>query len=813
MPRHRRLREPERHHKNKDHGEKKHKSTGNDTATVLYTIAVGLVLVVLVIICVQYWSYSVIARLYQPLNEPKMVDRELGANEARKMLWGTYRPNLYFGLRTKVPDSPMFGMMFFSQFPKGGQLHLRYSCEQSDHLAKYGWLRHDGSTFGSQEIVDDDFILTTDFVKQDGGFHGGEWTARIRGKPRFGEESKQLVSLLFIMSHEGKGMLNHVVDNNRLSQVHGHNAVLGDFRFVFPKANNIIETYLVTSVDDVYDEKNIILRNLKYYRTERNSDQNRMIGLPNMVVKENDKAPNFYAYHILLRLPFEYEVLFKSGSFGGTRPDLQGPIFSRIFDQKVRDFDERFDEKFQLSKKNFTLEEVEFAKAAMSNMIGGMGYFYGNSKVKSKFIKEPVDYWLSDLFTAVPSRSFFPRGFLWDEGFHHLLISQWDRSISMNAISHWLDLMNANGWIPREQILGREALKKVPEEFVVQHSENANPPTLFLAIQSILASEKREHEKISKETEIFLRKSFGRLQAWFKWYNNTQVGTIPSTYRWRGRDAITNLELNPKTLTSGLDDYPRSSHPSSAERHVDLRCWMALASSILADIAKLIGQPFARYENTHKYLTDNALLDQLHWSAQHRAYCDYGNHTKFVALEHRPVSNQPGSPKRMVRVVRSKQGPTPKFVQAYGYISLFPFLLKILEPTSPKLKQILEDLRRPELLWTEYGLRSLAKNSPLYMKHNTEHDPPYWRGPIWVNINYLAVRALHHYAHADGPHQQLSLEIYNKLRSNVIRNIFRNYQLTGYIWEQYNDSTGRGQGCYPFTGWSALVTLMMAEVY
>ena len=66
----------------------------------------------------------------------------------------------------------------------------RYSCEQSDHLAKYGWLRHDGSTFGSQEIVDDDFILTTDFVKQDGGFHGGEWTARIRGKPRFGEVRK-----------------------------------------------------------------------------------------------------------------------------------------------------------------------------------------------------------------------------------------------------------------------------------------------------------------------------------------------------------------------------------------------------------------------------------------------------------------------------------------------------------------------------------------------------------------------------------------------------------------------------------------------
>ena len=65
----------------------------------------------------------------------------------------------------------------------------------------------------------------------------------------------------------------------------------------------------------------------------------------------------------------------------------------------------------------------------------------------------------------------------------------------------------------------------------------------------------------------------------------------------------------------------------------------------------------------------------------------------------------------------------------------------------------------------------------------------------------------------EGPYAERAASIYGNLRSNLIKNMAKQYKATGYIWEQYNDQTGKGQRSRPFAGWSALIVLIISESY
>ena len=707
--------------------------------------------------------------------------------------WSSLLSGHYFGLRAAEPNSPIISLMWFRNEVKDG-LPIRHWCNHDDKLSRFFWNYND-LEFGDQSIVDRNLQINTSFIKYK--------QRGIKARIRIADVSKQTNSLNSIIlysatesNHDTIEVLNlDIFPKNpdfsikTTSQTSGNYTV--HFRVVL--GTPVSRSYLNTN--STLDQlKETILKNLYAFKDSNKSKTIYMIG--NTDVRVSNYKNNFIAYQIVFQnfIEIEIEMLFEYQSFSNEQHNFEIDLNER----KVH-FDYLFDQKFSLRNKNISNELAKFAREVLSNTIGGISYFYGSSLVKSKNAPIGKPYGPIQLLTAVPSRSFFPRGFLWDEGFHQLLISAWDPQLSVIIIKSWFSLMNKDGWIPREIILGDEAKARVPQEYLVQHSTTANPPSFFLAIESLLDMGQFDTE--------WLLEIYPRLKHWYDWFNNTQVGNFPTTFRWRGRNATTNIELNPKTMASGFDDYPRATHPTDEEIHLDLRCWMALASRVMAKITKILDIKNSAYRNFYHLLKDNNRLEQLHWSSKYNMFCDKGLNSEDVEFIVRIRNNK----EYYERIVN--QPPTYECIPHKGYVSLFPFLMNLLDPINNKLEIILKDIQDPDILWTPYGIRSISKSSFYYNRYNTKTDPPYWRGAIWININYLILKALNHYSNIEGPYQTQVKSVYADLRNNLINNVFKEYSRTNYLWEQYSDKTGKGIGTYPFTGWSGLIVRIIGEKY
>ncbi|KAI8051276.1 mannosyl oligosaccharide glucosidase-domain-containing protein [Syncephalis plumigaleata] len=147
-------------------------ATGRPTPLtwVLLLTNIGLFLIFIITSTLPHYAESVHS-LDHTLLEQK-VSAERAANST--LFWGTYRPNLYFGTRPRLPQSVMTGLMWFKMDDYSGFRHIRHTCEHGDNFERYGYLKHDGRFFGMQELVDGgvSYTLKTEFVKRPGGDHG-----------------------------------------------------------------------------------------------------------------------------------------------------------------------------------------------------------------------------------------------------------------------------------------------------------------------------------------------------------------------------------------------------------------------------------------------------------------------------------------------------------------------------------------------------------------------------------------------------------------------------------------------------------------
>ena len=642
-------------------------------------------------------------------------------------------------------------------------------------MAGYGWDEYDVRTGGRQTIHDagNSIDITTEFVKLPGGQHGGNWGVRVKGMPREDAPERLITSVIFYAAMEGFGSLQVGNEPDELGilgpvKLEGSSNELGDFSMEVTEgpdsnkhpppmhksyASKPLDRTIVGSLQvedaNIWQAKALVFQHMK-------TEVDEMIALYGQenapppwqifTVANNIGEGNMHFVQKIFDGAFEFDIMFSSAS--APEPMTEGTI-TKAIKSATKSFSERF-ASVLAPKAPFNKSKYQtFAHSMFSNLIGGIGYFHGDSVVDrsyaSEYEEENEGFWQetaearqrigaiklegpAELFTSIPSRPFFPRGFLWDEGFHLIPVADWDMDLTLDIVKSWFSLIDDDGWIGREQILGPEARSKVPQEFQVQYPHYANPPTLFLIFESLidklqnvgssktsddpLESVRSAHIQNPENAKNYLRSLYPLLKRHYFWFRKTQWGDIKSydrdafstkeAYRWRGRSQT-------HILTSGLDDYPRPQPPHPGELHVDLISWMGIMTRSMRRIAETIAESddakeFRGYETA---IIRN--IDDLHWSEKKQTYCDatIDDYEESVHVCHK------------------------------GYITIFPFLTGMLPADSPRLGAILDLISDPEELWSPYGIRSLSQNNPNY---HTGED--YWRSPVWINMNYLAVKAL-----------------------------------------------------------------------
>jgi mannosyl-oligosaccharide glucosidase len=148
-----------------------------------------------------------------------------------------------------------------------------------------------------------------------------------------------------------------------------------------------------------------------------------------------------------------------------------------------------------------------------------------------------------------------------------------------------------------------------------------------------------------------------------------------------------------------------------------------------------------------------------------------------------------------------------------GYVTLLPWIVGLMdtskeEADAAKIAAILQSLGNKDELWSQHGIRSLSKRSALYGT-----DENYWRGPVWINLNYLILQRLYATATAASTaprkNREEAARLYKALRGNLVSTVYESWVGTGFAWEQYSAETGGGQRTRGFTGWTSLVVSIL----
>ena len=246
------------------------------------------------------------------------------------------------------------------------------------------------------------------------------------------------------------------------------------------------------------------------------------------------------------------------------------------------------------------------------------------------------------------------------------------------------------------------------------------------------------HKSGNKE---FIKTVLRNNKAFLLWCQSNRRKTEKELYSWH-----TNPELNNRCDESGMDNSPRFDTPSDLYA-IDFSCYMANETLFMQKIAEELGDKetaefFAQWNNKIKADINNTL-----WCEEDGFYYDYDI-------------------------------PNSCFNKVQSVASFLPIFAGVCD--NEQCKKLVAHLGNPDEFGTEFPIPSISKKDKSF-------GSDMWRGPVWINYNYMISKGLSKYGYADSA---------DEIKAVTLAVINEWYKRTGTVYEFYDSENRTPPYCF-----------------
>lgn len=322
----------------------------------------------------------------------------------------------------------------------------------------------------------------------------------------------------------------------------------------------------------------------------------------------------------------------------------------------------------------------------------------------------------------------------WDAFFHALAYRYLDHRLAENQLRVLIDHQREDGMIP-DAVHDEGVVMSIALPIGGEEAEVTKPPLMaWTAWKLFEASGNRD----------FLDEVYEPIERWNNWW-----------FEKNDSDHDGIVEYN-HPYSSGLDDSPLWDEGMPVEAP-DINTYLVMQAEAMAKIAQVLGlEEDARVWNVRAEELLRHMIDHF-WDEKAGVFWALRDHKRIPAL-------------------------TP--------FNLYPLITGRLDRAMAD--RIVAHLLSPDEFWASYPIPTVARNDPKYAPDRM------WRGPTWMNVNYLFIEGLQRSGYPD-----LARDLRDKTLDLMMRH--------DDIYEYYNPETSEPPpSAASVFGWSSAVFVDLA---